>query len=336
MRGNVVAPPERQRSEGVIINLTCKECGKIFTGTKVTQARKYCDECRKEKHNKRVLRYYHERVSRPQFHVKVPRIIQCSDCGKEIEGKPGQKYCPECRAIRNKFYQRKYPKEDYVEGAAGKLLVRKKCAVCGSRFIGNYNARYCENCKPYRLAIRIGKTQKEDAKRELATLIRNIEDPKNYYAMFGRMLESCAIARDRNVRLFDMGVVSNEEFLYNVQRIGDARNKAITAHGEWLISFLKRTKTRHTVRTLVSSIYCDIFGTEFASEFLKNSELNGEKDMERKEMHVEFPDDVQTSEDETEYLLKEVGIGRIDFAEDVPSDEECESIYEIVLNQQRR
>ncbi len=109
----------------------------------------------------------------------------------------------------------------------------------------------------------------EELKQTFKNLIARIEDPNNHYALFGQTIEDCAIARERNKFLFENDIISEEEFLANVQKITAARECAIIEHGEWTISFLQRTKTQHTERTLVSSIYSDIYGIEFAEKFMK-------------------------------------------------------------------
>lgn len=94
------------------------------------------------------------------------------------------------------------------------------------------------------------------------TALNVIEDSSNYYAMFGRMVNLCAVACERNHLLFELGGISDEEFRMNDRRIEEAKKKMIVTHGKWTAGFLEQRKDRHTVQTLVSSIYHDIFEIE--------------------------------------------------------------------------
>ena len=102
----------------------------------------------------------------------------------------------------------------------------------------------------------------EQIRASLLAALATIEDAANYYAMFGRTVELCAVANERNRLLFDAGGISDEEFCSNNQRIEEARKKMIISHGDWTKQFLEQRKDRHTVGTLVSSVYNDIFGIE--------------------------------------------------------------------------
>ena len=102
----------------------------------------------------------------------------------------------------------------------------------------------------------------EQIKASLTAALSTIEDTANYYAMFGRTVELCAVAHERNRLLFDLGGISDVEFCVNNLRIERAKKMRIVSHGDWTTQFLKQRKDRHTVETIVSSVYHDIFGIE--------------------------------------------------------------------------
>lgn len=94
-----------------------------------------------------------------------------------------------------------------------------------------------------------------------------IENPENYYAMFKYVLDKCASAQFGNILLYEKGHFTDDEYTCNVSRIQRAKERAIATHGEWAIKVFEQSKTQHTPRTFVSSVYADIWGIE----------LNGEK-----------------------------------------------------------
>lgn len=87
-----------------------------------------------------------------------------------------------------------------------------------------------------------------------------IEKPENYYAMFKYVIEGCATAQLGNFLLYSYGVFSDEKYVENVNRIQKAKELAVVTHGEWTVKMLEQSKTQHTKRTLISSVYSDIFG----------------------------------------------------------------------------
>lgn len=89
-----------------------------------------------------------------------------------------------------------------------------------------------------------------------------IENPENYYAMFKNVIDKCASAQLGNVLLYEEGHFNDDEYTCNVSRIQRAKEHAIIKHGEWTIKAFERSKTQHTSRTFVSSVYSDIWGIE--------------------------------------------------------------------------
>lgn len=106
--------------------------------------------------------------------------------------------------------------------------------------------------------------------KELLVRLENdlafIENPDDYYAMFRYVIESCAKAQLENELLLNSGVFSNETYCRNADRIQKAKKQAIITHGEWAIKMFEQSKTQHTPRTFVSSIYSDIWGIELKQE----------------------------------------------------------------------
>lgn len=102
--------------------------------------------------------------------------------------------------------------------------------------------------------------------KQLKTDLAFIENAENYYAMFGYVIERCATARQANILLSVERVISNEIYVENDARIRAARKSAIITHGEWTIKMFEQSKTQHTPRTFVSSVYSDIFDVELKGE----------------------------------------------------------------------
>lgn len=101
-----------------------------------------------------------------------------------------------------------------------------------------------------------------EALKRLKLNLEFIENTENYYAMFRPVIEQCAIAKGANIALHLDGLISDEEYYENENRILKARELAIVTHGEWAIKMFEQSKTQHTPRTFVSSVYSDIFGIE--------------------------------------------------------------------------
>lgn len=93
-----------------------------------------------------------------------------------------------------------------------------------------------------------------------------IENVENYYAMFKYVIETCARMQVGNLVLCEEGYFTDSEYLDNIRRIEKAKELAIKTHGEWTIKMFEQSKTQHTPRTFVSSVYSDIFGIELKGE----------------------------------------------------------------------
>lgn len=92
--------------------------------------------------------------------------------------------------------------------------------------------------------------------------LATIENPNSYYAMFRYTIEICTKAQLENELLHANRVFSDIKYVENANRIEKAKELAIKTHGEWTIKMFEQSKTQHTPRTFVSSVYSDIFGVE--------------------------------------------------------------------------
>lgn len=87
-----------------------------------------------------------------------------------------------------------------------------------------------------------------------------IEDKKNYYAGFGKVVQYCHAARECKTHLWDTGVIDDNENLAISERISAAYRSAIETHKQWVINFYKnRDLSAHTVESFITTIYNDIF-----------------------------------------------------------------------------
>ena len=93
-----------------------------------------------------------------------------------------------------------------------------------------------------------------------------IENTEHYYSMFLHVIEQCFISKYINNVLHLGGSISDEEHYKNESRISKAMELAIVTHGECTIRMFEQSKTQHTPRTFVSSVYSDIFGIELKEE----------------------------------------------------------------------
>ena len=93
-----------------------------------------------------------------------------------------------------------------------------------------------------------------------------IENTENYYAMFKYVIDKCASAQLGNVLLYEEGHFTDDKYTCNVSRIQRAKERAIATHGEWMIKAFERSKTQHTPRTFVSSVYSAIWGIELPED----------------------------------------------------------------------
>lgn len=85
-----------------------------------------------------------------------------------------------------------------------------------------------------------------------------IGNPDNYYAGFPYVIEYSDMARREIMVLFDDGQLSDSEYHAYLQRLDAARKQAIEKHLDWTIKTLSKND-KHTVETVVRSVYSDIF-----------------------------------------------------------------------------
>ncbi len=95
--------------------------------------------------------------------------------------------------------------------------------------------------------------------KELETALEFIENEQNYYAGFKWVIETCARADVVNTALWNVSKISDEQKLFNSERIRCAKGKAVNKHREWAIRRLKESESKHTVESIVSSVYNAIF-----------------------------------------------------------------------------
>lgn len=103
---------------------------------------------------------------------------------------------------------------------------------------------------------------KEFLSSQLEIHLAFIENPDDYYAMFRYVIESCTKAQLENELLRNSGAISREKYIEYADRIQRAKELAIKTHGEWAVKAFEQSKTQHTPRTFVSSVYSDIWGIE--------------------------------------------------------------------------
>lgn len=96
--------------------------------------------------------------------------------------------------------------------------------------------------------------------KNLEHSLKYIEDEKNYYAGFGSVIRQCIVAREMKIQLWDAGEIEDNENLALSERIENAYRKAVEIHKKWVIKVLSDSASSHTIETVVSSVYHDIFG----------------------------------------------------------------------------
>ncbi len=100
---------------------------------------------------------------------------------------------------------------------------------------------------------------KNEIIQRLKALIAFMQNEKNYYAMFRNVLESCAVAIELNQICFSEQFISDSEFVGTSRIINSCRQKAIEIHRDWIIKRLESSKTEHTKKSIIMSVYNDIF-----------------------------------------------------------------------------
>ena len=89
--------------------------------------------------------------------------------------------------------------------------------------------------------------------------LKFIENKQNYYAGFWAVMEHCVLAFYLKNKLWDSGVIGDNELHYYTERIQLAREEAIQTHKEYTIKVLKENEERHTIESVVSSVYADVY-----------------------------------------------------------------------------
>ncbi len=102
----------------------CKKCGKIYMEKKEDSW--YCPDCAAESCR------------------NVIRRKVCAMCGKEFDGYPRSKYCPECRIIARREADRRHRKN----GTARPIGSTDLCENCGKPYtVNSARQRYCPDCR---------------------------------------------------------------------------------------------------------------------------------------------------------------------------------------------
>lgn len=101
----------------------CQKCGKLFSTGKYEQA--LCDDC----------------VAAAKSTTIRPRT--CCECGTIFDGGPAARYCPSCRAIREREAAKRYRQN----GPARRLGSIDHCIVCGKEYVVQSGTQhYCPDC----------------------------------------------------------------------------------------------------------------------------------------------------------------------------------------------
>lgn len=95
--------------------------------------------------------------------------------------------------------------------------------------------------------------------KDLEQAVAFIENEQNYHAYFRRVIETCVSANDLKKALWNAGIITDAELGAYSARIQTARARAISVHRDWTIKTLNRSSTLHTVESLISTVYHDIF-----------------------------------------------------------------------------
>lgn len=95
--------------------------------------------------------------------------------------------------------------------------------------------------------------------QRLKSLLSIIQDETNYFALFEKIIESCAVAVELNRICFSEQFINDNEFIYVNDIISSCRKKAIETHRDWTIKVLENSKAEHTRKSIVMSVYNDIF-----------------------------------------------------------------------------
>lgn len=103
----------------------CITCGKVFSTDRAEQAK--CDDCLAAARSTTL------------------RTRTCHTCGAAFTGGPRARYCPTCRAERQKTRERKY----YASGYSRHLGDVDNCVICGGEYVIQSGLqKYCPKCAP--------------------------------------------------------------------------------------------------------------------------------------------------------------------------------------------
>lgn len=102
---------------------------------------------------------------------------------------------------------------------------------------------------------------------QLNTYLSFIENKENYFAMIGSVIESCSASIVLNRVLFNSRVIDDETFRQNADKIQAAKKTAIITHEQWVIKMLEKSPTQHNIKSLVSSVYVDLFNSDNCIDF---------------------------------------------------------------------
>ncbi len=102
---------------------------------------------------------------------------------------------------------------------------------------------------------------------QLNTYLNFIENKENYFAMIGSVIDSCSASIVLNRVLFNLKVIDDETFRQNADRIYAAKKTAIITHEQWVINMLEKSPTQHNIKSLVSSVYVDLFNHNNCIDF---------------------------------------------------------------------
>ena len=102
---------------------------------------------------------------------------------------------------------------------------------------------------------------------QLNTYLNFIENKENYFAMIGSVIDSCSASIVLNRVLFNLKVIDDETFRQNADRIYAAKKTSIITHEQWVINMLEKSPTQHNIKSLVSSVYVDLFNHNNCIDF---------------------------------------------------------------------
>ena len=94
---------------------------------------------------------------------------------------------------------------------------------------------------------------------DLENAMAFIENKENYYVGFKHVLKTCTVAEVVSTALWNAGIITDVEKLNYSSRINVARQTAIARHKGWVLRRLEHSQSKHTMESLVSTIYNALF-----------------------------------------------------------------------------